>query len=57
MDADRALNIIASLDQAERTLGEIRIFRHGGALREDIARYRDTLNTVRQQLDAVRAAP
>lgn len=57
MDADRAMNIISALDGAARTLGEIRIFRHHGAAREDIARHRDTLNAVRRQLDAARGAP
>ncbi|WP_158284223.1 hypothetical protein [Azospirillum sp. TSO22-1] len=51
------MDIIAALDDAARTLGEIRIFRHHGAVREDIACHRDTLNAVRRQLDAARAAP
>ena len=55
MDADRAMSIIASLDKAERMLGDIRIFRHGRSLREDIAHHRDTLNAVRRQLDTARA--
>lgn len=56
MDADRALAIISSLDHAERTLNEIRIFRHAGRQREDIACHRATLNEVRRQLDATRAS-
>jgi len=55
MDADRAMNIIASLDQAERTLGDIRIYRHGGGLRDDLARHRATLNDVRRQLELARS--
>ncbi len=57
MDADRAMHIIATLDDAARTLGDIRLFGYRGAVREDIARHRDTLNAVRRQLDAARAAP
>ena len=57
MDADRAMNIIASLDLAERALGDIRIYRHGGGQREEIARHRATLNHVRQQLDTARVSP
>lgn len=57
MDADRAFDIIVSLDDASRALSDIRIFRHGHGLREEIARQRDALNAVRRQLDAARAAP
>ncbi|WP_431858440.1 hypothetical protein [Azospirillum sp.] len=51
------MHIIATLDDAARTLGDIRLFGYRGAVREDIARHRDTLNAVRRQLDAARAAP
>jgi hypothetical protein len=54
MDADRALAIIASLDRAERTLNDIRIYRHGGRQRDDIARHRATLSEVRRQLETAR---
>ncbi|WP_448192219.1 hypothetical protein [Azospirillum sp. sgz301742] len=55
MDADKALAIISSLDHAERMLSEIRIYRHNGRQREDIACHRATLNEVRRQLDAAHA--
>lgn len=55
MTADTAFTIMAFLDKAERTLGDVRLYPTGGTLRERLDSNRQTLALARRHLDEARA--
>ncbi|WP_158284067.1 hypothetical protein [Azospirillum sp. TSO22-1] len=55
MTTDTAFTIMAFLDKAERTLGDVRLYPTGGTLRERLDSNRQTLALARRHLDEARA--
>ncbi len=51
MDMDTAFNVLNTLDEAERILGEIRLHNGHGASREFLSRNRELLEEARRHLE------
>lgn len=53
MDMDTAFNVLNTLDEAERILGEIRLHNGHGTSREFLSRNRELLEEARRRLENV----